>query len=213
MSEQSLLEALRAYGASGVCPMHMPGHKRNAALLGDALPYGIDVTEVEGFDNLQNPEGILLRTEALAAKLYGSRRAFLSVNGSTGALLAAVYACARPYEKVILARNSHRSVYAALEIRLLRPVYLPEPVDGATGIAGSVSPSSVRAALAANPTPGSSSFPRPPTRGSNATSAASPKRRMRQASPSSWTRRTARISAFPRPSGKTPSAPARIWRS
>lgn len=151
MSEQSLLEALRAYGASGVCPMHMPGHKRNAALLGDALPYGIDVTEVEGFDNLQNPEGILLRTEALAAKLYGSRRAFLSVNGSTGALLAAVYACARPYEKVILARNSHRSVYAALEIRLLRPVYLPEPVDGATGIAGSVSPSSVRAALAANP--------------------------------------------------------------
>ena len=142
---------LRVYGASGVCPMHMPGHKRNTALLGDELPYTMDVTEVEGFDNLQNPEGILLRAETRAAALYGSRRAFLSVNGSTGAVLAAVYACTKPYDKVILARGCHRSVYAALELRLLRPVYLSGPVDGASGLSGSIPPDAVRAALRANP--------------------------------------------------------------
>lgn len=37
-------------------PFHMPGHKRNAKLLGDKLPYKLDITEIDSFDNLHNPE-------------------------------------------------------------------------------------------------------------------------------------------------------------
>jgi arginine/lysine/ornithine decarboxylase len=102
----------------------MPGHKRNSRLHGTGLPYDIDLTEIYGFDNLQNPEGILRQTEELASELYGSKRAFLSVNGSTGAILAAIYACVKPNDKVIMARNCHKAVYNAIEINRLQPVYI-----------------------------------------------------------------------------------------
>ena len=69
-----LLAALEDYAASGMVPMHMPGHKRNEALLGDALPWRLDVTEVEGFDNLHGAEGLLKAAMERAARLYGGKR-------------------------------------------------------------------------------------------------------------------------------------------
>ena len=33
-------------------PFHMPGHKRNTQMLGTKLPYNIDITEIDGFDDL-----------------------------------------------------------------------------------------------------------------------------------------------------------------
>lgn len=149
--DDSLLRKLLALADAGVCPMHMPGHKRNTALLGTDLPYALDITEIDGFDNLQAPEGILRDMEERAAALYGSRAAFLSVNGSTGALLAAVRAAAAPGDTVLMARNCHKAVYAAAEVCGLRPVYLLPPADGETGIAGSVTPEAVRTALDAHP--------------------------------------------------------------
>ena len=58
---EGIFEALRALHESDMLPMHMPGHKRNAALspyLG-VLGAGLDITEIEGFDNLHEPVGIL----------------------------------------------------------------------------------------------------------------------------------------------------------
>ena len=52
-----LLETLRQYHDSGACPMHMPGHKRSA--LGGELPWQLDITEIDGFDNLHDAPGIL----------------------------------------------------------------------------------------------------------------------------------------------------------
>ncbi len=71
-----LYELLSQYNKSGVTPFHMPGHKRNTAMLGSALPYGIDVTEIDGFDNLHEPRGILRELSGLAARLYGCRGGF-----------------------------------------------------------------------------------------------------------------------------------------
>jgi arginine/lysine/ornithine decarboxylase len=151
MAGLSLNELLNAYALSGAYPMHMPGHKRNDLLLGTELPYKLDITEIPGFDNLQSPEGVLKSTAELAARLYGAERAYLSVNGSTGALLAAVKACARPYDEVIMARNCHKSVYSAMEIGLLKPTYILPDIDPDTGIACGVEPAQVREALEANP--------------------------------------------------------------
>ncbi len=151
MDGLSLNELLNAYSLSGAYPMHMPGHKRNGSLLGAELPYRLDITEIPGFDNLQSPEGVLKSTAELAARLYGAERAYLSVNGSTGAILAAVRACAKPYDQVIVARNCHKSVYSAMEIGLLKPSFIAPDVDPDTGIARSVEPAQVREALKANP--------------------------------------------------------------
>ena len=54
----NLEERLENYFNEGYLPMHMPGHKRNIKLLGEKLPYKIDITEIDGFDDLHHPKGI-----------------------------------------------------------------------------------------------------------------------------------------------------------
>ena len=63
-------QALEAYGKSDVYPFHMPGHKRNPLPFPEV--YGIDITEIDGFDNLHHAEGILKGAQQRAADLYGS---------------------------------------------------------------------------------------------------------------------------------------------
>lgn len=144
-----LLEMLARYAASGACPMHMPGHKRRA--LGGGLPWQMDITEIDGFDNLHDAHGVLKESMDRAARLYGSDRAFFLVNGSTCGILAGICAAARPGDTVLLPRGCHQAVYHGLELRGLVPVYLPVPVDEAFGVCGSVRPQTVAAALAAHP--------------------------------------------------------------
>ena len=73
-------------------PYHMPGHKRNpgAGPLKDVM--AIDITEIDGFDDLHDATGILRDAQARAAKLYGAEESFFLVNGGTAGVLAAVCA-------------------------------------------------------------------------------------------------------------------------
>lgn len=74
-------QALETYGKSDVYPFHMPGHKRNPLPFPEV--YGIDITEIDGFDNLHHAEGILKEAQQRAADLYGSAHCYYLVNGST----------------------------------------------------------------------------------------------------------------------------------
>ena len=132
-------------------PFHMPGHKRNVALLGNSLPWTADITEITGFDNLQNPEGMLRDLARRAAAFWDSRAAYLSVNGSTGTILAAVRAMTRPNDTVLIARNCHMSVFHAMELCQLRPVFLEPEWLPAWGIYGAVPQAAIGQALAAHP--------------------------------------------------------------
>lgn len=143
--EQTLYEALEKYGRSDAYPFHMPGHKRQFHLIED--PYGIDITEIDGFDNLHHAEGILLEAEQRASRLYGSEETHYLVNGSTSGLLAAVSACTRRGERVLVARNCHKAVYHALFLNGLHASWLYPEVDMSRGIYGSIDPEQVRYAL------------------------------------------------------------------
>ncbi|MDR1588733.1 MAG: DegT/DnrJ/EryC1/StrS family aminotransferase [Oscillospiraceae bacterium] len=147
----ALYERLSAYASSGMIPMHVPGHKRNSGMLGDELPYGVDVTELPGFDNLHDMRGVLRDTAELAASLYGCTWAFPLVNGGTCGLLASVRALTSRGDTVVMARNCHMSVYSAVELCGLRPVYITPETDADSGIARSVNPESVAGAIADNP--------------------------------------------------------------
>lgn len=68
MLEQKLNELEQ----SDIYPFHMPGHKR--AFLPFANPYAIDITEIEGFDNLHHASGILQEAQQKAADLYGAKK-------------------------------------------------------------------------------------------------------------------------------------------
>ena len=124
-----MYDELKAYAESDVYPFHMPGHKRHFA--DDGLPYTIDVTEIDGFDNLHHPSGMIQETEQRAAYLYHAKRAFLLVNGATGGIFAAMKAATKRGDKIIIARNCHTSVYRAAQLLGLKPSYIvPDPPKG-----------------------------------------------------------------------------------
>lgn len=144
----NLLQALQNHSALA---FHMPGHKRRSDLLGGALPYAIDVTEIDGFDNLQAPTGVLRDIMERAGRLWGSDGAYLSVNGSSGAILAGVRALTRRGDTVLVARNCHMSVFHAVELCGLRPVLLEPQWLPAWGMYGAVGQAAFDAARMAHP--------------------------------------------------------------
>lgn len=101
--------------------------------------FDIDITEIEGFDNLHHAEGILKAAQERANRLYGADETFFLVNGSTGGILAAVMAAARPGEEILIARNCHRSVYHAALMQNLKVHYYRPRLIGEYDICDGVS--------------------------------------------------------------------------
>lgn len=137
-----LYEKIRSAAARDLLPMHMPGHKRNTAAFGWLKELGaeLDFTEIAGLDDLHSPDGVLAELLSRAARPWGAKRTFLSVNGSTGGIFAAVSAFGK--HGVLVARNCHRSVFAAAErLACGTEFLLPRPTE--FGIFGSVFPSDV----------------------------------------------------------------------
>lgn len=145
MEEKALLEKLKQYGSSDYYPLHMPGHKRHISHFGD--PFAIDITEIDGFDNLHHAQGILLEAQKRAAQLYGAEESFYLVNGSTCGILAAVSAATQRGDTVLMARNCHKAVYHAVFLNGLHAEYLYPEADMERGINGSILPEQVRRAL------------------------------------------------------------------
>lgn len=131
--QPGLLERLTEYAGSDAYPFHMPGHKRRE--IPDGIPggfpdpYGIDITEIDGFDNLHHAEGILKDAMDEAAAIYGADRSWYLVNGSTCGILSAVFATTENGGKILTARNCHKAVYHAICLNRLEAEYLyPEEI-------------------------------------------------------------------------------------
>lgn len=147
MKQHYLDRELKDYSKRDIYPFHMPGHKRrDSAFLN---PYAIDITEIEGFDNLHKPEGILLEAKERLAKLYGAKESFFLVNGSTCGLLASISAATKREDTILIARNCHKAVFHAAELNQLHLEYL-YPAITKEGIQGSIAPEDVRKALEQN---------------------------------------------------------------
>ena len=116
-----LLEKLKQLRQDDPYPMHMPGHKRANMAFPDV--YDIDITEIQGYDNLHDPRGIIKRLSDEVAEMYGADEAYLSVGGSTDMILTSVFAAAGPGQRLLIARNSHKSVYHAAILRNADAVY------------------------------------------------------------------------------------------
>ncbi len=135
MSQKDLLDRLSEYAAQDYVPMHMPGAKRNTELFTMENPYGLDITEIDNFDNMHHADGIISEAFERCAHTFGAEESLYLVNGSSAGVLAAICGATRKGDKVIVARNSHISVYNALYLNELSPVYVyPEYIDENTGI-------------------------------------------------------------------------------
>lgn len=142
-----LAEELKRYGESDFYPFHMPGHKRKEMRTPVSKVYPLDITEIDGFDDLHHAEGILKEAQERAAKLYHSEKTFFLVNGSTCGLLAAISAVAARGSRILVARNCHRAVYHGIMLNHLQPEYLfPELIED-YGISGGISAKQVERGL------------------------------------------------------------------
>ncbi len=148
---EHLFEKLAAYGESDVYPYHMPGHKRNICGQMPEAVIRADITEIDGFDNLHAPEEILLTLKERAAALYGSEECFYLVNGSTGGILAAISAALPFGGKLLMARNSHKSVYHAVYLRHLDAAYLQPKQNTQFDFPEAVTPEEVARGLERHP--------------------------------------------------------------
>ncbi|MBQ9608362.1 MAG: aminotransferase class I/II-fold pyridoxal phosphate-dependent enzyme [Lachnospiraceae bacterium] len=116
---------------------HMPGHKRkkfsddrsslDMVYMDDLLDhiYTIDVTEVQGTDDLHNPTEMIKSSEEELAKVYRTFASYYLVNGSTGGIMAAVSACCKAKDKIIIADNCHKSVHNIAKLLGLEIIYIP----------------------------------------------------------------------------------------
>ncbi len=146
---KTLYKKLIEYEHSGIYPFCMPGHKRRFKIHKIDNPYKIDITEVDGFDNLHDPHGIIKDIEDKLSEIYNVPNVLLSVNGSSAGMLAAITAI---QGNVIVARNCHKSVFDAVSINKKKVYYLyPRTLDKEKTIYGGVSPKEVEGLLERHP--------------------------------------------------------------
>lgn len=150
---QFLLE----HAAGEPISFHMPGHKGSAIF----RKYGYeeflnnfvdcDITEIPGADNLFQAEGIIFEVMEKYRKLYDVKRSYLQINGTSGGIIASILASVKPGKKLIMARNCHKSVFNALTLGNIKPVYAKPDYIEEHGIMGAVSPEEIKRCIDENP--------------------------------------------------------------
>lgn len=121
MYEYLIYNQLKKY-AGAEKSYHMPGHK-SAGEFKKLFPVSdIDVTELSYSDDLANPSGVIMKAQRDIASILGAARSYILTDGSTLGIFAMMYAASRLGSKVIVPRNSHRSVWNACRILGLEPV-------------------------------------------------------------------------------------------
>lgn len=143
LQDERSLKVLLSEHDEKYIPFHMPGHKRNKDFGFLSGVQSLDVTEIDGFDNLYKAEGIIKAAEENAAAYFSVRASRFLVNGATGGILAAIKSLTREGDGILIARNCHQSVYNAVDLCRLSPHYVSPAYFEEYGFYGSVLPEEV----------------------------------------------------------------------
>lgn len=148
-----IYDVIMKYLATNPVPFHMPGHKMGKGIPSEFLEgiINMDLTELPETDNLHFPEGSIKEAQRLAARAFGSNMTFFLVNGSTCGIHAAVMTICKPGDKLIVARDCHKSVISAMMLAGAAPVYIQPKTNDYFGISTIIDPSKVDDALHENP--------------------------------------------------------------
>ena len=147
--ETPIADFLRRYDADRITRFHMPGHKGKEFLGCEHL----DITEVKGADALYEADGIIARSESIAARHFGAGRTLYSAEGSSQCIRAMLCLAAGlhrgPGRPLILAgRNVHKAFIHAcalldLDVRWL----MPEGAGGGSVCSCPITPAGLERAL------------------------------------------------------------------
>ena len=150
MSATPIADFVRGYAASDTSRLHMPGHKGRGPLGCE----GLDLTEIAGADELYEAEGIIARSEANTARLFGTAGTWYGTEGSSQCIRAMVFlalqAAPNGSQRPVLlaARNAHKALlYAAALLDIDVEWLWPPAGPDASLCACPVDPAALAAAL------------------------------------------------------------------
>ena len=152
-----LFETVKAYKDKKPAYFCIPGHRFDRGIAEEWIQdvggdiFGYDLTEAHGLDDLHAPEGAILEAQTLAAELYGARRSWFLVNGTTCGNEAMLLANLRPGNKVLLPRNAHKSMLMGLILSEAVPVWMMPEYIPELQLWGGVLPETVRKKLDEDP--------------------------------------------------------------
>lgn len=130
-SKKPLFEGVLKYSGGNPVIFHMPGHKQQTVFGEnfDSQIIKLDVTETNSTDNLHNPSSIIAQAQKMAAFTFGSDESFFIVNGSTTGVHAMVLAVCNEGDKILLARDCHKSAVNSIILSGAEPVYIAAGFD------------------------------------------------------------------------------------
>lgn len=132
----ALGEGLLQYQKQGFISFHTPGHKGKREFFEGLHFPEQDMTELPGLDMLHAPEGVIAQALERASEVFKSDVSFFLINGATVGNQAMFMALANSIassskglrKRVLIERQSHRSVMSALVLSGLEPEYIPSVV-------------------------------------------------------------------------------------
>ncbi|MBP1992704.1 aminotransferase class I/II-fold pyridoxal phosphate-dependent enzyme [Paenibacillus eucommiae] len=152
-----LFSALLRHAKQNPIQFHIPGHKKGVGMdpefrsfIGDNA-LSIDLINIAPLDDLHQPMGIIEEAQQLAADAFGADHTFFSVQGTSGAIMTMIMTVCSEGDKIIIPRNVHKSVMAAIIFVGAKPVFISPVRDKNLGIDHGITTSSVRRALEIHP--------------------------------------------------------------
>jgi lysine decarboxylase len=153
MKKRNIISGIKQYRSEVDTNFHMPGHKGKAEILGELeknLNF-FDITETLGTDNLHYPTGFLKDAMNYISKVYGSKKSYMVVNGTSCGIISAIMACTNPGDKILVQRDCHKSVYNACILGDLKLFYLYPDFNKKYGLNFSISLDKLDQMLTDNP--------------------------------------------------------------
>lgn len=120
-----------------------------AKLIGRKI-FTSDFSEIEDFDNLARPIGMIKTTLDNASNAYQSKATFFLTNGATSGIIAGMMSVLSRNDKVLIARNCHKSVYNGLVLTGANPIWLMPTYNKDWGIYQPINPEELEEILAKN---------------------------------------------------------------
>ncbi|MFK7696148.1 aminotransferase class I/II-fold pyridoxal phosphate-dependent enzyme [Paenibacillus sp. HJGM_3] len=152
-----LFTALTEHAAKNPLQFHIPGHKKGVGadeefrtFIGDRA-LSIDLINIAPLDDLHQPTGVIEEAQQLAADAFGADYTFFSVQGTSGAIMTMILSVCGEGDKIIVPRNVHKSVMAAIIFAGAKPVFISPASDPNLGIDHGITTRSVKRALERHP--------------------------------------------------------------
>lgn len=152
-----LFTGLLEHASRNPVQFHIPGHKKGVGMAPEFRAFigenalSIDLINIAPLDDLHAPKGMIAEAQRIAAEAFGADHTFFSVQGTSGAIITMVMSVVGSGDKILVPRNSHKSVLTGVVLAGALPVFMTPEMDPRLGISHGVSLETVRRTLDQHP--------------------------------------------------------------